>query len=221
MKLSDEYIQKVVVSGKVEHNQTIVLKPYDENWPVLFEREKQRISTILEDKALMIEHIGSTSVPGLIAKPIIDILLVVEDAGKEEDYVVDLVSHGYILRIKEPDFENHHMFLGPDTDIHLHVFSQGSKEIEKYLLLRNYLRAHQEARELYANTKKTLRSGNMFKIMLMRKVMLFNKSWMLPEKKTVKLISYDELNKNDKWNSYNKIPMFCFVMEKIHAHPNT
>lgn len=156
MKLSDEYIQKVVVSGNAEHNQTIVLKPYDENWPVLFEREKQRISTILKDKALMIEHIGSTSVPGLIAKPIIDILLVVEDAGKEEDYVVDLVSHGYILRIKEPDFENHHMFLGPDTDIHLHVFSQGSKEIEKYLLLRNYLRAHQEARELYANTKKTL-----------------------------------------------------------------
>ena len=156
MKLSDEYIQKVVVSGKVEHNQTIVLKPYDENWPVLFEREKQRISTILKDKALMIEHIGSTSVPGLIAKPIIDILLVVEDAGKEEDYVDDLVSDGYILRIKEPDFENHHMFLGPDTDVHLHVFSQGSKEIEKYLLLRNYLRAHQEARELYANTKKTL-----------------------------------------------------------------
>ena len=156
MKLSDEYIQKVVVSGNADHNQTIVLKPYDENWPVLFEREKQRISTILKDKALMIEHIGSTSVPGLIAKPIIDILLVVEDAGKEEDYVVDLVSHGYILRIKEPDFENHHMFLGPDTDIHLHVFSQGSKEIEKYLFFRNYLRAHQEARELYANTKKTL-----------------------------------------------------------------
>ena len=156
MKLSDEYIQKVVVSGNAEHNQTIILKPYDENWPVLFEREKQRISTILKDKALMIEHIGSTSVPGLIAKPIIDILLVVEDAGKEEDYVVDLVSHGYILRIKEPDFENHHMFIGPDTDIHLHVFSQDSKEIEKYLLFRNYLRNHQEAKELYANTKKAL-----------------------------------------------------------------
>ncbi|QUN11819.1 GrpB family protein [Clostridium sp. C1] len=156
VKLSDEYIQKVVVSGNAEHNQTIVLKPYDENWPVLFEREKQRISTILKDKALMIEHIGSTSVPGLIAKPIIDILLVVEDAGKEEDYVDDLVAHGYILRIKEPDFENHHMFLGPDTDIHLHVFSQDSKEIEKYLLFRNYLRNHQEAKEFYANTKKAL-----------------------------------------------------------------
>lgn len=156
VKLSDEYIQKVIVNGNVEHNQTIQLNPYDEKWPALFEREKERILKILKDKALMIEHIGSTSVPGLMAKPIIDILLVVEDAGKEEDYVDDLVSHGYILRIKEPDFENHHMFLGPDTDIHLHVFSQGSKEIEKYLLFRNYLRAHQEARELYANTKKTL-----------------------------------------------------------------
>ena len=156
MKLSDEYIQKVIVSGKAEHNQTIVLKPYDENWPVLFEREKQRISAILKDKALMIEHIGSTSVPGLAAKPIIDILLVVEDAGKEEDYMDALLAHGYILRIKEPDFENHHMFLGPDTDIHLHVFSQGSKEIEKYLLFRNYLRNHQEAKDLYANTKMAL-----------------------------------------------------------------
>ena len=75
MKLSDEYIQKVIVNGKAEHNQTIVLKPYDENWPVLFEREKQRISTILKNKALMIEHIGSTSVPGLAAKPIIDELI--------------------------------------------------------------------------------------------------------------------------------------------------
>ncbi len=135
MKLSDEYIQKVVVSGNAEHNQTIILKPYDENWPVLFEREKQRISTILKDKALMIEHIGSTSVPGLIAKPIIDILLVVEDAGKEEDYVVDLVSHGYILRIKEPDFENHHMFLGPDTDIHLHVFLKVQKRLKNIFFL--------------------------------------------------------------------------------------
>ena len=156
VKLSDEYIQKVIVNGNVEHNQTIQLNPYDEKWPALFEREKERILKILKDKALMIEHIGSTSVSGLMAKPIIDILLVVEDAGKEEDYMDDLCRHGYILRVMEPDFENHHMFKGPDTDIHLHVFSQGSKEIEKYLLFRNYLRAHQEARELYANTKKTL-----------------------------------------------------------------
>lgn len=155
-ELTDEYIKKVVVSGNIEHNQTILLKPYDDKWPVLFEREKNRISKILKERALTIEHIGSTSVPGLTAKPIIDILLVVEDAGKEELYVNDLCEHGYILRIKEPDFENHHMFKGPDTDIHLHVFSKGSKEIEKYLLFRNYLRLHDDARELYENTKKEL-----------------------------------------------------------------
>ena len=156
VKLSDEYIQKVIVNGNVEHNQTIQLNPYDEKWPALFEREKERILKILKDKALMIEHIGSTSVQGLMAKPIIDILLVVEDAGKEEDYMDDLCRHGYILRVREPDFENHHMFKGPDTDIHLHVFSKGSKEIGKYLLFRNYLRLHDDARELYENTKKEL-----------------------------------------------------------------
>ena len=156
VKLSDEYIQKMIVNGNVEHNQTIQLNPYDEKWPALFEREKERILKILKDKALMIEHIGSTSVSGLMAKPIIDILLVVEDAGKEEDYMDDLCRHGYILRVREPDFENHHMFKGPDTDIHLHVFSKGSKEIEKYLLFRNYLRLHDDARELYENTKKEL-----------------------------------------------------------------
>lgn len=156
VKLSDEYIQKVIVNGNVEHNQTIQLNPYDEKWPALFEREKERILKILKDKALMIEHIGSTSVSGLMAKPIIDILLVVEDAGKEEDYMDDLCRHGYILRVREPDFENHHMFKGPDTDIHLHVFSKGSKEIEKYLLFRNYLRYHADARKLYENTKKEL-----------------------------------------------------------------
>ena len=156
VKLSDEYIQKVIVNGNVEHNQTIQLNPYDEKWPALFEREKERILKILKDKALMIEHIGSTSVSGLMARPIIDILLVVEDAGKEKDYMDDLCGHGYILRVREPDFENHHMFKGPDTDIHLHVFSKGSKEIEKYLLFRNYLRLHDDARELYENTKKEL-----------------------------------------------------------------
>ena len=156
VKLSDEYIQKVIVNGNVEHNQTIQLNPYDEKWPALFEREKERILKILKDKALMIEHIGSTSVSGLMAKPIIDILLVVEDVGKEDDYMDDLCRHGYILRVREPDFENHHMFKGPDTDIHLHVFSKGSKEIEKYLLFRNYLRLHDDARELYENTKKEL-----------------------------------------------------------------
>lgn len=154
--LSDEYIEKCIVSGQKEHNQTILLVDYDERWPFLFERERKRISDILKEKALMIEHIGSTSVMGLCAKPIIDILLVVEDAGREEDYMEALCQYGYVLRIKEPDFEDHHMFKGVDTYINLHVFSKGSKEIDKYLIFRDYLRSHHEAKELYEKTKKEL-----------------------------------------------------------------
>jgi len=154
--LSDEYIQEHFVDGNHVHNAIIVLEEYNDNWPVLFQKEALRIKEILDDKALMIEHIGSTAIYGLCAKPIIDILLVVKDASQEEDYVPALCDHGYILRIKEPEFEHHHMFKGPDTNINLHVFSKGSKEIEKYLILRDYLRNHEDARVLYANTKKEL-----------------------------------------------------------------
>lgn len=154
-KLSDEYIEKHFVDGKHVHNSTIHLEEYNPQWEELFLKEKKRIKSILQNQALMIEHIGSTSVRDLLAKPIIDILLVVEDAGVET-YVKPLVNAGYTLRIKEPDFENHHMFKGPDTDINLHVFSKGSKEIDKYIIFRDYLRTHKEARELYANTKKEL-----------------------------------------------------------------
>lgn len=155
-KMSDEEIEKIHVTSNVEHNDTIYLSLYQEEWVVLFEREKKRIVDSLGDKALLVEHIGSTSVPGLCAKPIIDILLVVDDAGNEEEYLLPLTKQGYVLWIKEPDFENHHMFKGPDTNINLHVFSKGSKEIEKYLMFRNYLRENQEARELYGSTKQAL-----------------------------------------------------------------
>lgn len=154
--LSDEEIENIHITKIPQHNNSIELLPYQKEWVSLFEREKERILSALGKKALLIEHIGSTSVPELCAKPIIDILLVVRDAGNEEEYVLPLITKGYILWIKEPDFENHHMFKGPDTNINLHVFSKGSKEIEKYLVFRNYLRNHQEARELYASTKEKL-----------------------------------------------------------------
>ena len=156
VKLSDEYIQKVIVNGNVEHNQTIQLNPYDEKWPALFEREKERILKILKDKALMIEHIGSTSVPGLMAKPIIDILMVVDDSSSEDDYIPELLSAGYWLKIREPEWFEHRMLKGPDTDINLHVFSQGASEIDKMLLFRNWLRENDADRELYADTKRQL-----------------------------------------------------------------
>lgn len=98
--------------------------------------------------ALSVEHVGSTSVPGLAAKPIVDILLVVEDSGEEVSYLPALEEAGYVLRVREPDFDEHRMFRTPQKDVHVHIFSTGSKEIRRLLLLRDHLREDQEDREL-------------------------------------------------------------------------
>ena len=132
------------------------LDDYDPAWPALFEREAVRIREILGDRVVMLEHIGSTSVPGLTAKPIIDILLVVNDPADEASYVTPLEAHGYTLIIREPDWYEHRCLKGPDTNINLHVHGVSSPEIERNLLFRNWLRANDDDRELYANTKRDL-----------------------------------------------------------------
>jgi len=106
----------------------------------------------------MVEHIGSTAVPGLVAKPIIDILLVVADSADELSYVPALEAAGYVLRIREPDWHQHRLFKGPDTNINLHVFTTGSEEIRRVLVLRDWLRTDEADRQLYARTKQSLRS---------------------------------------------------------------
>jgi len=126
------------------------------DWPRLFEREKERIRSALGSKVLRIEHVGSTSVPGLCAKPIIDILLVVKDSSDEASYVPPLEEVGYRLRIREPEMLEHRMFKGPDTDINLHVFSESTLEIEKMLLFRDWLRNNKNDREKYEQVKRSL-----------------------------------------------------------------
>jgi GrpB-like predicted nucleotidyltransferase (UPF0157 family) len=95
-------------------------------------------------------------VPGLAAKPIVDIVLVVADSADEGAYVVALETAGYVLRIREPHWFEHRMFKGPDTDINLHVFSLGCSEIERTLRFRDWLRANADDRELYERTKREL-----------------------------------------------------------------
>src|SRR5918997_1075577 len=102
------------------------------------------------------DPIGSTSVPGLAAKPIVDVLLVVEDSSDEGSYMPALEAAGYVLRVREPDFDEHRMFRTPEKDVHVHVYSAGSKETERYLLLRERLREDEGDRELYARTKRGL-----------------------------------------------------------------
>jgi GrpB-like predicted nucleotidyltransferase (UPF0157 family) len=138
------------LSGKV------VLVDYDPAWPRLFVRESERISSIIGRDALAIEHVGSTSVPGLAAKPIIDILLVVTNSADESSYVPALEKAGYVLGIREPEWHEHRMFKGPDTNINLHVFSQGDDEIERMLVFRDWLRGNSNDRDFYLVTKREL-----------------------------------------------------------------
>ncbi|MBO0887596.1 GrpB family protein [Candidatus Bathyarchaeota archaeon] len=153
---TEEDLRKIVVGELKPHDAPIVLKNYDPAWPELFAREAKRIRTALGERALRVEHVGSTSVPGLVAKPIIDIVLVVADSADEPTYVPALEKAGYVLRIREPDWHQHRLFKGPDTNINLHVFSTGSSEVERTILLRDWLRENREDRELYAAEKKKL-----------------------------------------------------------------
>ncbi len=150
----EERLRRVII-GEIEP-QSIVVADCDPAWSERFGREEAKIRAALGEAALSVEHIGSTSVPGLAAKPIVDVLLVVEDSGDEASYLPALEEAGYVLRVREPDFDEHRMFRTPEKDIHVHVFSSGSLEIERYLLLRNRLREDQGDRELYARTKRDL-----------------------------------------------------------------
>ena len=152
----EERLREVII-GEIE-SPAIIIAGYDPAWQERFRREEARIRAALGEAALSVEHIGSTSVPGLAAKPIVDILLVVEDSADEASYVPALEEAGYVLRVREPDFDEHRMFRTPAKDVHVHVFSPGSPEIERYLLLRDHLRENEEDRKLYARTKRELAS---------------------------------------------------------------
>jgi GrpB-like predicted nucleotidyltransferase (UPF0157 family) len=137
-------------------NAPIEFADYDPSWPSSYEREADRIRSILNDRAVRIEHVGSTSVPSLLAKPIIDIVLEVPDSADEDAYVPDMEAAGYVLRIREADWFEHRLFKGPDTNINLHTFSAGCAEVDRMVMFRDWLRTNAADRELYARIKREL-----------------------------------------------------------------
>jgi GrpB-like predicted nucleotidyltransferase (UPF0157 family) len=153
---TDEELQAGLVVTLVPHNAPIKLSEYDPAWPALFAREADRIRAVLGPTAVLIEHAGSTSVPGLAAKPIIDIVLAVPDSADEQAYVPALEAAGYVLRAREPGWFEHRMFKGPDTDINLHVFTAGASEVDRMLLFRDWLRANDADRDAYLRVKRDL-----------------------------------------------------------------
>jgi GrpB-like predicted nucleotidyltransferase (UPF0157 family) len=136
---------KTELIGGVEKRR-IEIVDYDPQSTVKFQTHRRAISEALGDATLRVEHIGSTAVPGLAAKPIIDVLLVVQDSGDEDSYLPKIEAAGYELRVREPHFHEHRMFRTPARDVHVHVYSRGSSEIERYLTFRNWLKTAPEMR---------------------------------------------------------------------------
>lgn len=153
---SAEYLRTHTLGELKPLSAPLLLADYDPAWPRFFETEAYKIQTALGKIASQIEHVGSTAVPGLPAKPIVDILLTVPDSANENEYVSTLEAIGYNLRIREPEWHEHRMLEGSGKKINLHVFSAGCPEIERMLMFRNWLRTHESDRELYARVKRTL-----------------------------------------------------------------
>jgi GrpB-like predicted nucleotidyltransferase (UPF0157 family) len=141
--------------GGIEQRAIIVVE-HDPLWQLQFQKHREIIANAVGNAALRIEHIGSTSVPGLAAKPIVDILLVVENSACEMTYLPQLESAGYVLRVREPEFHEHRMLRTPERDVHVHVLSHSSPEIARYLTFRDRLRINLQDRQLYETTKRKL-----------------------------------------------------------------
>lgn len=130
--------------GLVEHR---------DEWMREFAAHRHRIREALGATALAVEHIGSTSVPGLAAKPVVDIVVAVADIANEDSYLPALLACGYRLRVREP---GHRLVRTPERDVHVHVYPAGDPAITAYLLLRTRLRSDPTDRALYESVKREL-----------------------------------------------------------------
>jgi GrpB-like predicted nucleotidyltransferase (UPF0157 family) len=131
----------------------VTLVEYDAAWATRYERERARILAALGARVLAIEHIGSTSVPGLAAKPVVDIDVAVADPEDEAAFVPDLEAAGYVLRVRDP---GHRMLRTPEQDVHVHVWPPGDENMARDLRFRDRLRASPEDRAAYEARKREL-----------------------------------------------------------------
>ena len=154
--MADEHVETGLIGGdeKVE----IQIVDYDTGWPKKFEVHARVIADALGSVALQIDHIGSTSIPGLAAKPIIDILVIVQNSADESAYMSRLEAAGYLLRVREPDWNEHRMFRTHEKDVHVHIYSVGCAEIQRVLTFRDHLRINIDDRRRYEQTKRELAS---------------------------------------------------------------
>jgi GrpB-like predicted nucleotidyltransferase (UPF0157 family) len=130
--------------------------PPDPGWPADYRRVRERVIAALGERVVALEHVGSTSVPDLWAKPLIDIDLTVADSSEEASYLPALEAAGFELRIREPDWEEHRLLGGHEPWTNLHVWSPGSTEPRRHVAFRDWLRANEGDRRVYAELKRSL-----------------------------------------------------------------
>lgn len=149
----DDHLRNVLVHGP----QPVWVEVVDYNlaWPARYEQYAARLREILGERLLLIEHIGSTSVPGLAAKPVIDIVIGVVDPDDEPSYIPDLESERYDMRVREA---GHRCLRGgePDAPVNLHCYRPDDPEVRRYLAFRDRLRVDTADRDRYAAAKRAL-----------------------------------------------------------------
>lgn len=145
------HLESVLVGGL--EARTVEIVDYTDEWPVRFAHEKERLAEALEGTALRIKHIGSTAVPGLAAKPVVDILVTVADAEDEHTFRAAIEALGYELRVREP---GHRAFRTAARDVNLHIWADDDPEVERHLLFRDRLRNDARDRARYEDVKREL-----------------------------------------------------------------
>ena len=138
--------------------KAVQVVPYDDAWPGAFRREDRRLAHLLGPAAVAVHHIGSTSVPGLCSKPVLDVLVETPDLALIDQLEPELVAAGYVAK-GEYGIAGRRYFSRPaDTELktHVHVFREGNSVVARHLLFRDYLRLHPHVAAEYCALKRHL-----------------------------------------------------------------
>jgi GrpB-like predicted nucleotidyltransferase (UPF0157 family) len=139
--------------------------PYDARWQERAAALITDIRAVLGDRVLTLEHVGSTSVPGLAAKPVLDLVLTVADPADEAAYLPPLEPLGLVLHIREPEWDEHRMLTRSDRSVNLHVFGPDAPEPHRQVLFRDWLRSHDDDRDSYGALKTALAERGFERVM--------------------------------------------------------
>lgn len=139
---------------------TVRLEPYQREWKVLFDSEAARLRSALGDRILAIEHVGSTAIQGLAAKPVLDVLVLTERQADADACVEPLQEMGYDYRDDDPVPDRHFLAKGPayGRTHYLSVTPRGSQTHRDQIDFRDYLRSHPDVARKYERLKRDLAS---------------------------------------------------------------